>query len=58
MEKVAMNPYDDRRYIQKPECIQTLAWGHCKIDAETMAAEYQYAKDIAQHMKTNLKEKK
>lgn len=57
MEKVAMNPYDDRRYIIKPDCIETLAWGHYKIDSETMTKEYQYAKDIAQHMKANLKEK-
>lgn len=31
--KVALNPDDDKRYIIKPDCINTLAWGHYAIDA-------------------------
>lgn len=31
-EKVALNPQDDKRYLIKPDCIDTFAWGHYKID--------------------------
>lgn len=54
MQKIALNPFDDKRCLIKPDCIDSLAWGHYKIDAETMASEYQYANNIAQCMK-NLK---
>lgn len=30
-KKVALSPFDDKRYIIKPEGIETLAWGHHKI---------------------------
>lgn len=33
-EKIALNPFDDKRYIIKPEGINTLAWGHHRIDSE------------------------
>lgn len=32
-EKIALNPFDDKRYIIKPDGIDTLAWGHYKIDS-------------------------
>lgn len=51
MEKIALNPFDDKRYMIKPDCIDTLAWGHHQIDSEKMNAEYQYVLDIAQCMK-------
>lgn len=57
MNKIALNPFDDKRYIIKPECIDTLAWGHYKIDSETMNNEYQYVKDNAQSIKNFLKKK-
>lgn len=31
MEKIALSPFDDKRYIIKPEGVDTLAWGHHKI---------------------------
>lgn len=31
MEKIALSPFDDKRYIIKPEGIDTLAWGHRKV---------------------------
>lgn len=31
-EKVALSPFDDKRYIVKPDGIDTLAWGHYKIN--------------------------
>lgn len=31
-QKVALSPYDDKRYIIKPEGVDTLAWGHHEID--------------------------
>lgn len=51
MKKIALNPFDDKRYLIKPEGVDTLAWGHYKIDSETMDYEYEYVKDIAQKMK-------
>lgn len=42
MEKIALNPFDDKRYIIKPDCIDTLAWGHHRLDSKKMASEYQY----------------
>lgn len=35
-EKVALNPADDKRYLIKPDCIDTLAWGHKSIAAYEM----------------------
>lgn len=31
-EKIALSPFDDKRYIIKPKGVETLAWGHFKID--------------------------
>lgn len=31
-EKVALSPFDDKRYIIKSNNTETLAWGHFKID--------------------------
>lgn len=31
-KKIALSPYDDKRYIIKPNGIETLAWGHRSID--------------------------
>lgn len=31
-EKVALSPFDDKRYIIKPDGVDTLAWGHYAID--------------------------
>lgn len=47
MQKIALNPFDDKRYIIKPDGIDTLAWGHKDLDSEKMQREYQYASDIA-----------
>lgn len=55
MQKIALNPFDDKRCIIKPECIDTLAWGHYKLTAEKMDSEYQYMLDIAESMKGALK---
>lgn len=55
MQKVALNPFDDKRYIIKPDGIDTLAWGHYKIDSEKMDCEYQYVSDIAESMKRAMK---
>lgn len=30
--KVALNPFDDKRYLIKPNYVDTLAWGHYKIN--------------------------
>lgn len=32
-EKVVLSPFDDKRYIIMPNGVETLAWGHHKIDA-------------------------
>ncbi|XP_031633841.1 uncharacterized protein LOC116347406, partial [Contarinia nasturtii] len=29
--KIALNPFDDKRYVKKPDYINTLAWGHYSI---------------------------
>lgn len=55
MQKIALNPFDDKRYIIKPDGIDTLAWGHYKLDSEKMDSEYQYISDIAESMKKALK---
>lgn len=39
-EKIALNPFDDKRYIIKSDGIDTLAWGHYKLDSEKMEYEY------------------
>lgn len=31
-EKIALNPADDKRYLIRPNCIETLAWGHFMIN--------------------------
>lgn len=31
-QKIALNPADDKRYLIKPDRINTLAWGHFKIN--------------------------
>lgn len=55
MDKIALNPFDDKRYIIKPDCIDTLAWGHQKLDLEKMNDEYQYVNDIAERMRKFMK---
>lgn len=55
MQKIALNPFDDKRYIIKSDGIDTLAWGHYKLDSDKMDIEYQYVKDIAESMKGALK---
>lgn len=50
-QKIALNPFDDKRYIIKPDGIDTLAWGHYKLDSEKMSREYQYVLDITKCMK-------
>lgn len=47
MQKIALNPFDDKRYIIKPDGIDTLAWGHYQLDSEKMMCEYHYVSDIA-----------
>lgn len=56
-EKIALNPFDDKRYIIKPDRINTLAWGHYQIDSEKMEYEYQNVIDNAQYMKEIIKNK-
>lgn len=55
MQKIALNPFDDKRYIIKPDGIDTLAWGHYKLDSETMDTEYRFVSDIAKSMKGAMK---
>lgn len=31
-QKIALSPFDDKRYLVKPNCIDTLAWGHYNIN--------------------------
>lgn len=31
-EKIALSPFDDKRYIIEPDGVNTLAWGHYAID--------------------------
>lgn len=31
-EKIALSPFDDKRYLVKPKRVDTLAWGHYKIN--------------------------
>lgn len=57
MQKIALNPFDDKRYILKPSGIDTLAWGHYKIDSESMSNEYQYVSNNAKFMKEILEQK-
>lgn len=57
MNKTALNPFDDKRYINKPDCIDTLAWGHHQIDSEKMVNEYKYVEYIAKRMKDMKAEK-
>lgn len=56
-QKIALNPFDDKRYIEKPDCIDTLAWGHYKLDSDKMEAEYQYLSEIAQRMREIMEKK-
>lgn len=58
MEKIALNPFDDKRYIIKPDCIDTLAWGHYQLDSQKMHDEYQYVLNNAKRMKIFMKERK
>lgn len=53
--KIALNPFDDRRYIIKPDNIDTLAWGHYLLDSEKMNNEYKYVMDNAQRMREFMK---
>lgn len=55
MQKIALNPFDDKRYIIKPDGIDTLAWGHYKLDLEKMEREYQYVADVTQRMRILIK---
>lgn len=57
-EKIALNPFDDKRYIIKPDGINTLAWGHHQIDAEKMDFEYQNILDRKQRMLEFMKDSK
>lgn len=57
-DKIALNPFDDKRYIIKPECIETLAWGHYELDSVKMTNEYQHVLDTAQRVKECLKNMK
>lgn len=43
--KVSLSPTDDKRYFIEPEKINSLAWGHWRINSEQMARE-----DSTQHM--------
>lgn len=57
-DKIILNPFDDKRCILKPECIETLAWGHHALDSVRMEEEYQYALDISERLKKKLKKEK
>lgn len=43
--KVSLSPTDDKRYFIEPEKINSLAWGHWRINSEQMVRE-----DSTQHM--------
>lgn len=50
-KKIALNPYDDKRYILKPGNINTLAWGHYRLDGEAMQEEYAHVAAVAEKMR-------
>lgn len=54
-QKIALNPFDDKRYIIKPNCVDTLAWGHHQIDSDKMAFEIQNVSLIAKRVKEFMK---
>lgn len=51
MDKMALNPFDQKRLINKPECINTTSWGHYSIDSAKMQEECQCVLDNARRMK-------
>lgn len=53
--RIALNPFDDKRYIVKPDRFETLAWGHYLIDAEKMDWEYQNILENGQQIKESMK---
>lgn len=53
--KIALNPFDDKRYIITPDCIDTLAWGHYKITDEKMVCARQNVLDNNQKVKEFMK---
>lgn len=55
-EKIALKPFDDKRYIIKPDGIDTLSWGHYRLDNEKMNEEYEYASNIV-HCKRKILKK-
>lgn len=58
MEKIALNPFDDKRYIIKPDGVDTLTWGHYELNAEKMEEECQYASNSAERVRKLLKIRK
>lgn len=58
MKKIALNPFNDKRYIIRPDCIDTLAWGHYSLDTEKMNEECQYAIDVKRQLRDFLKSSK
>lgn len=54
-ERIALNPFDDKRYIIKPDGYDTHAWGHYEIDAEKMEYEYKSVIDHTKRMKEIMK---
>lgn len=32
MPRIALNPFDDKRFIIQPEGVEILAWGHYKLE--------------------------
>lgn len=54
-QKIALNPFDDKRFIIRPDGVDTLAWGHHRIDSEKMENESRYLSAIAQSIRQFMK---
>lgn len=56
--RITLNPFDDKRYIIKPDGIDTFAWGHHQIDSEKMDYERKNVSVIAKYIKETQKKAK
>lgn len=54
-QKIALNPFDDKRYIIKPNGLNTLAWGHQRLSPEIMTREYKNMLENTQRVRELMK---
>lgn len=54
-EKIALNPFDDKRHIIQPDGIDTLSWGHYSLNSEKMNVEYENVLKNARQTKAHMK---